>query len=170
MLLRRWWGKCFNNSSNVTASIYTFFLYRCLTASSYFKVLVSEWSRCYHVPENPFRSATMVDLPSHSIHVSFPNKGGESGNDSGGVAPTNDDNVPNHNITKQGLYCPHRKLCKAFQCNLSYFDQRQSCRKPEIHSTNKMKMKCCKFLQLFPARLLSWSSSSLSSSSFIYLR
>ena len=53
---------------------------------------------------------------------------------------------PNHNASKQGLYCSRRKPYKAFQCDLSYFDQRQSCHKPEVHSTNKMKMKCYKFL------------------------
>ena len=42
------------------------------------------------------------------------------------IALVNGDNVPNHNAMKQGLYCSHRNLCKAFQCDLSYFDQRQT--------------------------------------------
>ena len=71
------------------------------------------------------------------------------------IVPTNGNNVSVHNATKQGLYCSYRKPCKAFQSDCSYLDQRQSCRKPEIHSTNKMKMKCCTFLSLFRARLSS---------------
>ena len=40
----------------------------------------------------------------------------------GGIAPMNGDNSPNHYAIKQGLYCSHCKPCKAFQCNLNYFD------------------------------------------------
>ena len=38
------------------------------------------------------------------------------------IVSTNGDNVSNHKATKQDLYCSHRKPCKAFQCDLSYFD------------------------------------------------
>ena len=33
---------------------------------------------------------------------------------SGGIVPVNGDNVPNHNATKQGLYCSQRKPYKEF--------------------------------------------------------
>ena len=64
----------------------------------------------------------------------------------GGIAPTNGGDVPYHKATKQGLYCSHRKPCQTFQCDWSYVGQGQSSRNPEIRSTNKTKMKYCKFL------------------------